>query len=152
MEWLWGVLFFVVLGGIVMFVSTVYLRHSSGRRHKSASSLTLLLTTAAVICLPGCHRCSEGGVPSPVIFFFAIISALLPWLLCHRLWILRGVIVLVVSVGVVFAGYLAWSYHSDDITGNPNYSSDRFWHTWFTGQYPRDRAKTPRFQTEDLAE
>jgi hypothetical protein len=40
------------------------------------------------------------------------------------------------------ANFQTASYHRDNITGNRDYRSGTFWHTPFTGQYPRDPSQT----------
>jgi hypothetical protein len=139
----------VAINGFVLLVATCHLRKSTGSLGKAVASGLLFGLTAAIISVFGSHRCDEGSAPLFIIVFAAVISAAAPWVFGSRPWRARGLIILIVCVGALSASHLASSYHGDDITGNPSYSSGRFWHTGFTGQYPRDRSKTPRFRRRD---
>ncbi|MCX6907805.1 MAG: hypothetical protein NTY01_07160, partial [Verrucomicrobia bacterium] len=82
--------------------------------------------------------CSEGSSPLFVVFTCAGVAALGPFCVRLRSWRLPLYVFFVVIGGIFIAEYLAASYHRKDITGNPAFSSGQFWHTPFTGQYPRD--------------
>ncbi len=142
--------YFLGVNVFLLLVLIPHLRSTSGVISRVLSSIILLVVTAFVVISFGSHRCNQGGSPPFLITLTAFLAAGMPWLLTGRMRVLRGVIVLVVaSSGMILANYLTSSYHRDDITGNPDYSSGRFWHTTFTGQYPReqDKSKLPRKQS-----
>lgn len=97
-----------------------------------------------LVGVSGMHKCAEGHAPSYLAFLFASIVASIPWLTGAHPWAIRALIVVVLSSGMTCANLLASSYHQNNITGNPDFASGRFWHTPFTGQYPRDHDKTQR--------
>jgi hypothetical protein len=65
--------------------------------------------------------------------------------------LIRGLVAVTISGGILTAGHLTSSYHLDTVTGNPNYTSGRFWHTPLSGQYPRDRGKMKQYQQAQVA-
>jgi len=132
--------------GLIVVAATSHLRRTSTSPAKTGSSAALFVLTWLFVSFAGHHLCDEGGAPAFVVLTAAVGTASTPFLLLSRLWLLRLVVGLVAGAGMFLAAHLAASYHRDEITGNPRYSSGRFWHTPFTGQYPRDKAKTPRLQ------
>lgn len=128
---------------VVILLSTTHLRKKSRKLGKAISSgLLLFLIPLHIYSMSG-HLCDEGNAPIFIQFGFAAIGAALPWVLPSYPWITRLAIVPILLVGGGVASYLTATYHRDDITGNRSYSSGWFWHTPFTGQYPRDPAMTP---------
>jgi hypothetical protein len=61
----------------------------------------------------------------------------MPWQRGLHPWTIRALIAVVFGSGISSSSYLASSYHQKDITGNPDYSSARFWHT------PHSQANIP---------
>jgi hypothetical protein len=96
-----------------------------------------------VVGFAGFHHCDEGGAPTFVVFASAAIAAAGPFFVPMRRGLLPAYVALAVSAGMLTAGHLTSSYHRDDITGNPEHASGRYWHTLFTGQYPRDPKYRP---------
>lgn len=132
----------VAINGIILLAATTHLRKDSRPIGRAIATILLSCMTCFVVVMSGFHHCDEGGAPSFVIFSSAAITGVLPWLNRLHPWSIRIAIALTVTTGMVSATYLSSSYHRDTITGNPKYSAGRFWHTPFTGQYPRDRVKT----------
>jgi hypothetical protein len=126
----------------VILISTTHLRKSSGPIAKSVSSALLLVLIALVIDSKSGHLCDEGRAPFFVKFGFGAIGGALPWVLPSSPWITRGAIIPIILFGAFVASFLTASYHRDDITGNRDFSSGFFWHTPFTGQYPRGPGMT----------
>ena len=147
LEW---ILWLVAINGILLLVTTAHLRKDSKWIGRTLSSMGVFFIAVAVVSVSGWHKCDEGSAPPFVIYSSASIGAILPWLYPLKPWLIRGLIALTVTAGMFTASYLASSYHSDSITGNPVYASDRFWHTAFTGQYPRDHAKMAAYRQEWL--
>jgi len=123
---------------VVILVSTLHLRKKSGKIGRATTSVLLLLLISLVIDMNSSHMCDEGSAPFFVKCGFGLCGAALPWLLPSHPWVTRGAVIPAMLVGVFVARYLTASYHRDDITGNRAYSSGRFWHTPFTGQFHRD--------------
>lgn len=122
----------------VILISTLHLRKKSGKIGRTATSILLLLLIALNIDMKSSHMCDEGSAPFFVKYGFGMCGAALPWLLPSHPWITRGAVIPTILIGVFVARFLTASYHRDDITGNRAYSSGRFWHTPFTGQFQRD--------------
>ena len=93
----------------------------------------------------GMHECFEGRPPELLELVFAGIAASLAWSLGRWRWPVPLTFIMLLSAGTFTARALAHSYHSDEITGNPEFSSGRFWHTAITGQLPRDKDKCKQF-------
>lgn len=83
----------------------------------------------------GLHRCDAGYPPPQLSIFLAVVLAV-------------GVTVAHKSVGwgaliaaILWAGgtpmSLASAYHRPGITGNPQYASGAYWHTFVTGAMPK---------------
>ena len=68
---------------------------------------------------------------------FGAAAAIIPWIKSISVPYRRGIAGLTVFFGMVIAMLLTSSYHGKEVTGNPEYSNGRFWHTPITGQYPR---------------
>ncbi len=102
------------------------------------SALIIFPLAAHYINYCGLHFCDEGNPPLFMVLTYAGAAALGPF--CVRLcrWRLPLYVFLMTIAGIATSMHLAGSYHRQDITGNPAYSSGQFWHTPFTGQYPRD--------------
>ncbi len=122
---------------IVITLATLHLRKSSGKVAKTISSILLLLLTYYLLAAFD-HACDQGRAPHFVRYGLYCFGVATPWVFPRRPWIIRATLFAALSVGMTIAIYLTNSYHGDSITGNPHYSSGRFWHTPFTGQYPRD--------------
>lgn len=140
--WLLGV------NGIILLITTSHLRIGLERGGRVLSSVGLFVLTIPAVTLFGIHMCDEGSAPPFVIFATAILAASIPWIIPAHPWWIRSLVAITISCGILTAGHLASSYHSDNITGNPNYASERFWHTSFTGQYPRDNEKMDAYRRQ----
>ena len=122
---------------IVTTLATIHLRKESGKVAKSISSILLLLLTYYLLAAFD-HACDQGRAPHFVRYGLYCFCVAVPWVFPKRPWTTRATLFAALSVGMTIVIYLTDSYHGDSITGNPHYSSGRFWHTPFTGQYPRD--------------
>ena len=89
----------------------------------------------------GAHKCDEGTPPTLFLLLVVVPVAIIPWINWLNPWVMRGLISIAITFGLIWAGDLAHSYHGETITGNPAYSSGTFWHTPITGQYPREPNK-----------
>ena len=67
----------------------------------------------------------------------ALLTAAAPLLATRRRWLIPILVCASFTSSVLSALLLMDVYHSKDYTGNPAYSSGRFWHTPLTGIYPR---------------
>ena len=133
--WLLGVC------GVVLLISTTHLSPDTKWGGRLISSVLIALLSFPLVAIVGFHHCDEGSPPPLIVLTPAILCAIFPWMRFLNVWIVRCLIAVVLSSGLLTASFLTSSYHLPDITGNPEYASERFWHTWITGQYPRDKAK-----------
>ncbi len=147
MRFLYIATWLICINGIVLLAATSHLRKTSRPEARGICSVALFLLTMLVVTASGFHRCDEGGTPSFVIFSSATITASLAWFSRLTPWQLRGLAAMTITLGMISGSRISSSYHREAVTGNPAYSAGRFWHTPFTGQYPRDREKTPRYKT-----
>ncbi len=138
----------VIVNCAVIGMGTAAIWKESSLWRRIVASVILSLLSFLAIEMAGMHMCREGGSPAFVVWSVTGIAATLPWIVRKNLWLLGLNIALVVTSGMHIAHSLTNSYHRDDITGNPDYSSGRFWHTPFTGQLPRDREKMKRYEQE----
>ncbi len=143
-------MFLLVIIAVVLFMTTTHLRKTSDRKDRAMSSIALFLITWILVGVSGIHMCQEGRPPSYLAFVFALLASAIPWLIGVNLWMIRALLAVAVGGGISCASYLASSYHQKHITGNPDFASERFWHTPFTGQYPRDKAKMERKRMRDF--
>ncbi|MEM7391254.1 MAG: hypothetical protein AAF492_02815 [Verrucomicrobiota bacterium] len=134
---------------IVLMAGTSHLTKDSGRKGRAVSSLIVFPLTFFIVSLFGFHKCDDGTSPAYIAYTTALLSASLPWIGRLPLWLGKTMIAVLLTSGAMASSYLSSSYHREDITGNDKYSSGRFWHTPFTGQYPRDKSKTPRFRPSE---
>ena len=134
--------------GFILVFATSHLDVGSKRREKALSSFMLFVFSIPAVAFFGLHMCVEGNPPPFVIYATATLSASVPWIIPAHPWWIRGLIAIILSCGILTASYLTSSNHSESITGNPNYASQRFWHTFLTGQYPRNLEKMEAFQQE----
>lgn len=132
----------LAIASLVAVFGTVPLFFGKGVWHKTGSSLLLFLSVAFGVLIAGAHMCDEGGSPPFVILSTAAVCSAMPWLALKNAWLTRIAIAVVLMSGMAAAHNLADSYHAENITGNPEYSSGRFWHTPFSGQYPRAKTAT----------
>lgn len=135
------ILLILGINGVILLLVTTHLRKTSQWRERAASSFAIFVFTTVVVGFSGMHMCDDGKLPSFVMFATGVVAGIFPWLYSAHPWLIRGLIFLTITIGLVSSRILITSYHSDSITGNPKYSSGRFWHTSFTGQYPRDHKK-----------
>ena len=115
-------------------------KEMSVRWRIGASIQVFLAASCAVVCA-GIHMCDEGGSPLFVTLTVGALAAVIPWFRRWNVWVLRICMIALLMVGMRTASLLTNTYHGDAITGNPEFSSGRFWHTPFTGQYPRDQSR-----------
>ena len=108
-------------------------------------ALILFLVAALYNAQCGSNKGYEGRAPLFMVLMFAGAASLGPFCIRLRRWQLPLYVFLMIIAGAATSIYLTDSYERPDITGNPAFSSGRFWHTPFTGQYPRDMEKTQRF-------
>lgn len=144
------VIIILLFTAAVLFATTTHLRKTSDRKDRAASSIALFVITWILIGVAGMHMCNEGRPPSYLALVFALLASAIPWLIGVNPWTIRALIAVAVGGGISCASYLASSYHQKHITGNPDYASERFWHTPFIGQYPRDKAKMERKRMRDF--
>ena len=112
---------------------------------KAAISVVLFIGAAYAFQFAGMHMCFEGSPPAVLEVLFGGLAASLPWLLGRWKWPVPVAFIAVFFTGTFLAGFLASSYHGEDVSGNPDFSSGQFWHTPISGQYPRDLEKTQAF-------
>jgi hypothetical protein len=125
----------VVVALILLAVSPMWLWQPRWNRWISAPLTGLVVGLA--VSLAGQHKCQEGGPPWVIVLGVAGLAAAGPFLVPLRRGLLPACLLVVTSIGMATTAHLARSYHRPEITGNPAYSAGRFWHTPFTGQYPR---------------
>ena len=113
---------------------------------KAVVSLVIFVGVAYPFQFAGMHKCYEGRPPNVLEYAFGIIAALLPWCFGNWKWPVPVGFVAVLFLGTFTARSLAHSYHCTNVTGNPGFSSGRFWHSPISGQYPRDQEKYRAFQ------
>lgn len=135
------ILLILGINGVILLLATTHLRKTSQWRERALSSFAIFLFTTVVVGFSGMHMCNEGSPPSFVMLATGVVAGIFPWLYSAHPWLIRGLIFITVTMGMFSAKSLASSYHLPSITGNPKYTSGRFWHTAFTGQYPRDHEK-----------
>jgi hypothetical protein len=114
-------------------------------------SIVLFIVATIHFQLSGSHKCDEGSPPEFLSFIAGVVTATIPWLFTRWKWTRRIVIVVMLIACGAVSSILAHSYHGQYITGNPEFSSGRFWHTALSGQYPRDRYKTDEFKRNSIA-
>jgi hypothetical protein len=103
---------------------------------RASISIVLFALSAYAFHYAGKHNCAQGNPPALLEYTAGGVAAALPWIF-GRLPILATLsFTVVLFAGTATARYLAESYHGAEITGNPEFSNGRFWHTPFTGQYP----------------
>jgi hypothetical protein len=127
-----------IIGSCIWAVVAVGEEMSVGWR--IAASVQVFLAAFFAVGCAGVHMCHEGGSPLFLNLAVGALASIVPWFHKWNVWVLRACIIVVTIVGMHTARFLAHSYHGDTITGNPRFSSGRFWHTPFTGQYPRDQS------------
>lgn len=105
---------------------------------KAIISVIMFIVAVFAFEAAGQHKCNEGNPPASLAYIMGMLAASLPWVLARWVWIVPIAFAMVVYAGTHTADALADSYHGEAVTGNPVFSSGRFWHTWISGQYPRD--------------
>jgi hypothetical protein len=148
MNVLYWILFLLGTNAVILLVTTSHLSSVPHAMARALISLALFLIGSILVALCGMHMCDEGKAPQFVVFATAFLLALYPWFKKLNPWCIRGLIAVTLSAGMFTSNYLATSYHSENITGNPDYASARFWHTPFTGQYPRDAKKMAEYRAK----
>ncbi len=146
MDSLDSILSLVVINGALLLVATSHLRRTSTWKARAVSSIGIFLLAQLAVTIFSYHKCNEGSTPPFVMYAVASVAALFPWIYSTNPWAIRGMIAVTVMTGMLSAKHLTSSYHSERVTGNPSYATERYWHTPFTGQYPRDREKMATYR------
>jgi len=89
----------------------------------------------------GIHLCDQGRPPLLIPILLGGIS-IVPVFAFGTMRRFSAAIALMLLAGIVLVSawptsHLAALYHTDTYTGNPNYGSDAYWHTFITGLYQR---------------
>jgi hypothetical protein len=112
---------------------------------KASVSVIAFIAAAYAFRFAGIHKCDEGSPPEILAFAVGGLAASLPWMLAQWRLAVPLAFVVVFFAGTFTARALAHSYHAPEVTGNPAFSSGRFWHSSVTGQLPRDPKKVAEF-------
>jgi hypothetical protein len=112
---------------------------------KAMVSVIAFVAVAYAFQFAGMHKCFEGRPPALLEYFVGAIAAALPWALGQWRLAVPVAFAIVFLTGTFTARALADSYHGPGVTGNPAFSSGRFWHTPVSGQFPRDPKKVEEF-------
>jgi hypothetical protein len=112
---------------------------------KASISVVAFIAAAFAFKFAGMHKCNEGNPPELLGNVVGVIAASLPWMLAQWRLAVPLAFVVVFFAGTYTARALAESYHAPAITGNPAFSSGRFWHSSVSGQLPRDPKKVEAF-------
>ena len=112
---------------------------------RASISVITFTVTAYAFHFAGMHKCFEGNPPEFLEYAVGALAALLPWVFARWRSVVPLSFTIVFFAGTFTAGVLADSYHGPTVTGNPAFSSGRFWHSTLTGQLPRDPKKVEEF-------
>ncbi len=86
--------------------------------------------------LAGLHNCDQGTPIRLAVLFGGIMFISVGFIDLRRLRLLWSVALLFFAISLCY--YTANLYHHDMFTGNPQFSSGRYWHSFFTEVYERE--------------
>jgi hypothetical protein len=139
------VLFCLVVSGAIVGITLwpTWIWNTRGARR--ATALLAFIAVALLVSFAGAHGCNEGGTPLFLVLGAALGCAAAPLLETRRLWVAPVLVATLCFTGMFTAVRLTDLYHRRAYTGNPAHASGWFWHTPFTGLYPR----SAEWQRED---
>ena len=125
------------LDGLVILVSLWPTWIWTSARARRISALLAFAMAAFVVTVAGTHKCNQGGPPLFLTCLCGALCATATVAIQRARWLVAVLVAAICTVGILTSSHLTDLYHHREYTGNPGYSCGRFWHTPFTGLYPR---------------